>query len=83
MAVYFDKRREVERINDGGNPNAAGYSRYSKCCSDNENLCPFETQDEQAKQTFQQIADNLENALEQLKGRQQYIQQQEPQYRQQ
>jgi len=43
----------------------------------------LETQDEQAKQTFQQIADNLENALEQLKGRQQYIQQQEPQYRQQ
>lgn len=43
----------------------------------------LETQDEQAKQTFQQIADNLENALEQLKGRQQYIQQQKPQYRQQ
>lgn len=43
----------------------------------------LETQDEQAKQTFQQIADNLENALEQLKGRQQYIQQQESQYRQQ
>ncbi|TYQ16231.1 UNVERIFIED_CONTAM: uncharacterized protein DUF1657 [Acetivibrio alkalicellulosi] len=42
----------------------------------------LETQDQQAKQTFQQIAKNLDDALEQLKGRQQYIEQQEPQYRQ-
>lgn len=42
----------------------------------------LETQDEQVKQTFRQIADNLENALMQLQGRQQYIEQQEPQYKQ-
>lgn len=35
------------------------------------------------KQTFQQLAQNLDNALDSLKGRQQYIEQQEPQYKQQ
>ncbi|MDQ2086835.1 DUF1657 domain-containing protein [Herbivorax sp. ANBcel31] len=43
----------------------------------------LETQDQQAKQTFQQLAQNLDDALEQLKGRQQYIEEQEPQYKQQ
>lgn len=42
----------------------------------------LETQDKQAKQTFQQLANNIDDALEQLKGRQQYIEQQEPQYKQ-
>jgi hypothetical protein len=43
----------------------------------------LETQDQQAKQDFQNIAQNLDNALETLKHRQQYIEQQEPQYKQQ
>lgn len=43
----------------------------------------LETQDQQAKQTFEQLAKTLDNAVETLKGRQQYIEQQEPQYKQQ
>lgn len=43
----------------------------------------LETQDQQAKQDFQQIAQELDCALDTLKGRQQYIEQQEPQYKQQ
>ena len=43
----------------------------------------LETQDQQAKQQYNQIAENLENALQTLKQRQQYIEEQEPQYRQQ
>lgn len=43
----------------------------------------LETQDQQAKQTFQQLALTLDSALEALKGRQKYIEQQEPQYRHQ
>jgi hypothetical protein len=43
----------------------------------------LETQDKQAKNDFQQIAQNLDNALETLKQRQQYVEQQEPQYKQQ
>lgn len=43
----------------------------------------LETQDQQAKQQFQQISNNLENALQTLRQRQQYIEGQEPQYRQQ
>lgn len=42
-----------------------------------------ETQDQQAKQTFQQLAQTLDDAVVTLKGRQQYIEQQEPQYKQQ
>ena len=42
----------------------------------------LETQDQQAKQTFQLLAKNLEDALNTLKGRQKYIEQQEPQYKQ-
>ncbi|PRR84351.1 DUF1657 domain-containing protein [Clostridium vincentii] len=43
----------------------------------------LETQDKQAVQQFQQIAQQLDSSLEILKGRQQYIEQQEPQYKQQ
>ncbi|AKA69602.1 DUF1657 domain-containing protein [Clostridium scatologenes] len=42
----------------------------------------LETEDKSAKQDFQQIAKNLDSALEVLKGRQEYIQEQEPQYKQ-
>ncbi len=42
----------------------------------------LETQDQQAKQTFQQLAQTFDDALQTLKGREQYIQQQEPQYKQ-
>jgi hypothetical protein len=41
----------------------------------------LETQDQQAKNDFQRIADQLDSSLDVLKGRQQYIQQQEPQYK--
>ncbi len=43
----------------------------------------LETQDQQTKQTFEQLAQTLDNAVETLKGRQKYIEQQEPQYKQQ
>lgn len=43
----------------------------------------LETQDQKAKQDFQQIAQNLENALQTLEQRNNYIQKQEPQYKQQ
>jgi len=43
----------------------------------------LETQDQQAKQTFEQLATSLDSAVETLKGRQQYIEQQEPQYKEQ
>ena len=42
----------------------------------------LETQDKQAQQEFQQIATQLDSSLDTLKGRQQYIEQQEPQYKQ-
>jgi hypothetical protein len=41
----------------------------------------LETEDEQAKNDFKQIAEQLDCALDTLKGRQQYIQAQEPQYK--
>ncbi|SDE97699.1 DUF1657 domain-containing protein [Sporomusa acidovorans] len=43
----------------------------------------LETQDQQAKQTFEQLASTLDNAVETLKQRQKYVEQQEPQYKQQ
>lgn len=43
----------------------------------------LETQDQQAKQTFEQLAKTLDNAVDTLKGRQQYVEEQEPQYKQQ
>ena len=42
----------------------------------------LETQDKQAKQTFQELANTFDNALTTLQGRQKYIEKQEPQYRQ-
>jgi len=43
----------------------------------------LQTEDQQAKQTFQQLAQTFDSALETLKQRQQYIEEQEPQYKQQ
>jgi len=43
----------------------------------------LETQDEAAKQTFQQLANTFDDALAKLQGRQKYIEKQEPQYKQQ
>lgn len=43
----------------------------------------LQTEDKDAKKDFQNIAHDLGNALETLKGRQQYIESQEPQYKQQ
>jgi len=42
----------------------------------------LETEDQQAKQTFQELAKTFDNALTTLQQRQQYIEEQEPQYRQ-
>ena len=41
----------------------------------------LETQDQDAKQTFQQLAQNFDDSLKILQGRQQYIEKQEPQYK--
>ena len=43
----------------------------------------LETQDQQAKQTFQHLAQTLDSALSTLQGRQQYIEREEPQYKEQ
>lgn len=43
----------------------------------------LETQDPQNKQTFQQLAQTFDDSLKTLQGRQQYIENQEPQYKQQ
>ncbi|MDD4599472.1 hypothetical protein SDC9_03910 [bioreactor metagenome] len=43
----------------------------------------LETQDQQAKETFEQLAETLDNAIEKLQSRQTYVEQQEPQYKQQ
>ena len=40
----------------------------------------LETEDVQAKSDFEQIAVQLDSAMDILKGRQKYIQNQEPQY---
>jgi hypothetical protein len=42
----------------------------------------LETDDKKVKAEFQQISDQLESALCALKGRQKYIEQEEPQYKQ-
>ncbi len=42
----------------------------------------LETQDQQAKQLFEQLSRNMEDALKALRERQQYIESQEPQYKQ-
>jgi hypothetical protein len=41
----------------------------------------LETEDQQAKKDFQNISQNLDCALETLKGRQQYIEKEEPTYK--
>lgn len=43
----------------------------------------LENQEKKANQTFQQLAQTLDSAVETLKQRQKYIEQQEPQYKQQ
>nr|WP_320415626.1 DUF1657 domain-containing protein [Candidatus Contubernalis alkalaceticus] len=42
--------------------------------------CALETQDQQAKKTFEELAQTMEDALTKLEQRQKYIQEQEPQY---
>jgi hypothetical protein len=42
----------------------------------------LETEDKQAKQMYQQMAQTFDDALNTLKERQKYIEQQEPQYKQ-
>lgn len=42
----------------------------------------LQTEDQQAKQMFQKIANQMDGALQELQQRQQYIQEQEPQYKQ-
>lgn len=41
----------------------------------------LQTEDQQAKQTFQQLSTQLDNAYNTLLQRQQYIEKQEPQYK--
>lgn len=41
----------------------------------------LETEDQQAKDDFKMIAQQLDASLELLKGRQKYIEEQEPQYK--
>ncbi|GAB7386564.1 DUF1657 domain-containing protein [Bacillaceae bacterium] len=43
----------------------------------------LETEDQQAKQMYNQLAQDMENALTQLKARMNYVERQEPQYKQQ
>ena len=43
--------------------------------------CALETQDQQAKKTYQDLADTLDSTLQTLKDRQTYIKQQEPQFK--
>jgi len=42
----------------------------------------LETEDQKAKKSFEQLAQTFNSALDELKGREQYIGQQEPQYKQ-
>ena len=42
----------------------------------------LETQDQEAKKTFEQLAQTFDSALDVLKGREKYIEKQEPQYQQ-
>lgn len=42
----------------------------------------LETQDQQAKQMYQQLAQTMENVISSLQSRMNYIEQDEPQYRQ-
>lgn len=42
----------------------------------------LETQDQQAKQMFEQLAQSMETVIQSLQSRMDHIQQEEPQYRQ-
>lgn len=56
----------------------------SGCESASASLKGFalETDDQNMKQTFQQLADQQQTIVDQLNNRLEYIQQEEPQYRQ-
>jgi len=41
----------------------------------------LETEDQMAKKSFEQLAKTFDSALNELKGREQYIQKEEPQYK--
>jgi len=41
----------------------------------------LETQDQQAKETFEQLARTLDDAVETLQKRKKYVEQQEPQFK--
>jgi len=41
----------------------------------------LETQDQEAKKTFEELAQTLDNAVNTLEKRQQYVQGQEPEYK--
>lgn len=43
----------------------------------------LETDDQEAKKTFQQLAQTFDDSLKTLQGRQKYIEKQEPQYKNQ
>ena len=74
-------RREVVRLTVG--------TQMSKAIATVQNAAAtmktfaLETQDQEAKKTFQQLAKTFDDALSTLQGRQQYIESQEPQYKQQ
>lgn len=61
-------------------------SQVAQCLANIEgaaaNLKSFslQTQDQQAKQMFQQLSQNMDQSAQQLRGRMDYIMQQEPQY---
>ncbi|HJV44965.1 MAG TPA: DUF1657 domain-containing protein [Bacillota bacterium] len=49
----------------------------------NLKMFSLDTQDQQAKQMFDQLAQNMENICTTLQARVSYVEQQEPQYKQQ
>lgn len=61
-------------------------SQFAQALASAESLCAslktfaLETKDQQAKQMFQQLAQNMDNTVSQLKSRLNYIMQEEPQY---
>lgn len=61
-------------------------SQFAQALASAESVCAslksfaLETQDQQAKQMFQQLAQNMDNTVSQMKSRLNYIMQEEPQY---
>ncbi len=61
-------------------------SQFAQCVASAESVAAslksfaLETQDQQAKQMFQQLSQTMDNTVSQLKGRLNYIMQEEPQY---